>query len=75
MVRRCNMNVEIDVGDLIIFYGVGAYSPTESPNLFLSMEMPAVLLYNENNDFFQNKYMVRSGLHTYKLIDDRTVDK
>jgi len=34
LVRRCNMNVEIDVGDLIIFYGVGAYSPTESPNLF-----------------------------------------
>ncbi|MCI8939901.1 MAG: hypothetical protein HFH12_07915 [Dorea sp.] len=54
-------------GDYIVFFNAGAYSATESANLFLSMAMPAVLLYNKNNSFVQE---IRGHISTYKLIQD-----
>lgn len=69
MIRSCsNLDREITVGDYLIFYGAGAYAATDSPVLFLVMEMPAVLLYNKNDVFFQG---IRRCTPTYRLIDDR----
>lgn len=56
---------DIGIGDSIAFFNAGAYSATESPNLFLSMEMPAVLMYNQDNDFL---WEMRGHLPTYKLV-------
>lgn len=36
----------IEVGDYMIFYNAGAYSLQEASTLFLTMEMPRVLIYN-----------------------------
>ncbi len=55
----------IGSGNSIAFFNAGAYSATESPNLFLTMEMPAVLMYNQDNDFIQE---IRGHFPTYKLV-------
>lgn len=38
----------IEVGDYLIFYNAGAYCLQEAATLFLTMEMPRVLVYNED---------------------------
>ncbi|MEY8284157.1 alanine racemase [Lachnospiraceae bacterium 50-23] len=38
----------VEIGDYMIFYHVGAYSLQEAASLFLTMAMPALLVYNEN---------------------------
>ena len=59
-------------GDLLIFYGAGAYSATEAPNLFLTMEMPPVLVYNKMDIVHsQDIRCVRGHSSTYRLLDDR----
>lgn len=40
---------KIHIGDIVIFYNVGAYSVTEGIYLFLSRMMPRILLYDEKN--------------------------
>ena len=55
----------IGPGDSIAFFNAGAYSATASPNLFLAMEMPAVLMYNQDNDFMQE---IRGHFPTYELL-------
>lgn len=67
LVRECcSLDKNLTIGDRIVFEGVGAYAATESSNLFLGMEMPRILLYNE-----QGICCVRDSLPTYRLIDAR----
>lgn len=48
LVRECHtLDSGITIGDRIVFFGAGAYSATESPNLFLGMAFPRILLYND----------------------------
>ena len=42
---RCAPLQRVRIGDIIAFRNVGAYSVTEAPALFLSRDMPAILLY------------------------------
>lgn len=69
LIRSCSeLDSGVTVGDYIIFYNAGAYAATESPNLFLSMEMPAVLLYNKTDIFNYGLRCIRKSLPTCKLI-------
>ena len=69
LIRSTDMDENVQKGDLLIFCGAGAYSATEAPNLFLSMAMPAILVYNKmDNAHIQN---VRGHISTYRLFDDR----
>ena len=38
------------VGDVLVFERVGAYSPMEGISLFLSRDLPKVLLYSKGQD-------------------------
>ncbi len=40
----------IETGDYLIFYNTGAYSLQEAATLFLTMEMPRILLYNREKE-------------------------
>lgn len=55
--------VDISQGDTLIFKKVGAYSVTEGISLFLSHELPQVLLYSEKCKF----RLARSNCPTYIL--------
>ncbi len=55
--------VDISQGDTLIFKKVGAYSVTEGISLFLSHELPQVLLYSEKCKF----RLARSNYPTYIL--------
>ncbi|WP_300346943.1 alanine racemase [uncultured Oscillibacter sp.] len=47
LVRECHtLDSGITAGDRIVFFGAGAYSATESPNVFLGLAFPHILLYN-----------------------------
>ena len=52
----------LEVGDLLCFTRIGAYSVTEGPALFLSRNMPRIVLHTENG-----KVLVRDTIHTSKL--------
>ena len=72
LARSAAVDESVQRGDLLIFYGVGAYSATEAPNLFLSMEMPSVLVYNKLDSVYaQDIQSVRGHASTYRLLDDR----
>lgn len=72
LARRAAVDEGVQRGDLLIFCGAGAYSATEAPNFFLSMEMPSVLVYNKM-DSVHAQYIrcVREHSSTYRLLDDR----
>ena len=53
---------KLEIGDLLIFKNVGAYSSTEGISLFLSRELPGVVLYKDSK-FKQ----VRLNLKTSKI--------
>lgn len=55
--------IDICMGDTLIFKKVGAYSVTEGISLFLSHELPQVLLYSEKDKF----RLSRSNYPTYNL--------
>ena len=45
-------NVELDnlrIGDILVFKRTGAYSSTEGMAIFLSREMPRILLYSQKS--------------------------
>ncbi len=50
-----------DVGDILAFHRVGAYSITEGPALFLSRELPRVVLYSES----RGARLIRDFVQTY----------
>lgn len=51
---------DVQIGDVLVFHDIGAYSVTESMYLFLSRDLPGVYLYSEDSGFMQ----VRSALPT-----------
>lgn len=53
---------KLNIGDTFIFKNVGAYSVTEGINLFLSRDMPKVVLVNDGKCS-----LVRDKINTYKL--------
>ena len=53
---------ELEIGDLFIFKNVGAYSSTEGISLFLSRELPGIVLY-KNKEFIK----VRDNLKTSEI--------
>lgn len=52
----------LSVGDCLAFQNIGAYSVTEGPNLFLSRDMPKVVICTQ--DGFR---LIREVIHTYEL--------
>ena len=53
---------KLNIGDVFIFKNVGAYSVTEGISLFLSRDLPKVII--KNNNTYQ---LVRDNIATYKL--------
>lgn len=59
-------NVELESvnqGDLFIFENAGAYSMTESISLFLSRDLPLILLINDENEFVVREHISISNLN------------
>lgn len=52
----------LSIGDTFIFYNVGAYSSTEGMNLFLSRDLPKIILIKDNVP-----YIVRGKVGSYIL--------
>ena len=52
----------LSVGDVLCFTRIGAYSVTEGPALFLSRDMPRIVLHTAEGDV-----LVRDTIHTSKL--------
>ena len=46
MVRNYT-DADLSVGDVLVFCNIGAYSITEGLNLFLSRDMPVVLIHSD----------------------------
>ncbi len=62
----------ITVGDYLIFLNAGGYAAAEASNFFLTMEMPAILLYNEkDNKVEMNIKGVRRCTSTFELLYDK----
>lgn len=53
----------LQIGDLLVFKNTGAYSMTEGISLFLSRDLPKVILINNNNDI----KVLRESIETYPL--------
>ena len=53
----------IEIGDIIVFKNVGAYSATEGIALFLSRDLPKVIKLNEDNSI----EIIRDNTSTYQL--------
>ena len=49
-------------GDVLAFHNIGAYSVTEGPALFLSRNMPKIILHDENG-----ARLVRDTIHSSKI--------
>ena len=59
IVKNISVN-KLDLGDVFIFKNVGAYSSTEGISLFLSRNLPNVVLYNSKKEI----KVVRNNLKT-----------
>lgn len=61
IVKKISVN-NLEIGDIFIFHNTGAYAMTEGISLFLSRDLPKVVLVEKN------KYkIVRDNIPTYKL--------
>lgn len=59
-----NIEIEkLELGDVFVFKNVGAYSVTEGISLFLSRDLPKVVLYTRNKEF----KVVRDVVKTSKI--------
>lgn len=58
----------LEVGDLLCFTRIGAYSVTEGPALFLSRDMPRIVLHADAGDT-----LVRDTIHTSQLNQKQLV--
>ena len=61
MVRKATLPV-LSLGDVLYFTRIGAYSVSEGPALFLSRDMPRIVLLGESG-----ARLVRDVIHTSKL--------
>lgn len=55
---------ELEIGDLFIFKNVGAYSSTEGISLFLSRELPGIILY-KNKEFIKVRDNLKTSVINY----------
>ena len=53
---------DLKIGDVLAFHNIGAYSVTEGPNLFLSRDLPRVVLHREGNT-----RLVRDIIHSSSI--------
>ena len=59
-----NLSVrKVEVGDIFVFKNVGAYSSTEGISLFLSRDLPKILIYNKNKEY----KLVRNTIKTSEI--------
>ena len=63
----------LEIGDVIVFENVGAYTITEGIELFLSHSLPSVYLYNKNNS--EQIKLVREPLATSTINSIHRKDK
>ena len=54
-------------GDVLAFHNIGAYSVTEGPALFLSRNMPRIILKDENG-----ARLVRDTIHSSSINQGNT---
>lgn len=60
---------KLDIGDVIIFFNTGAYSITEAMYLFLSHDIPTVLLKVNGNFVIGRSEIKTSSINTLDYID------
>ena len=53
--------MDLQVGDVLVFSNIGAYSVTEGIHLFLSRTMPRILLYHEDGELQMARDFVESS--------------
>ncbi len=59
--------INLQIGDILAFCNIGAYSVTEGIHLFLSRTMPQILLRKENGDIvIARGFMESSPINTIK---------
>ena len=63
IVSKQNKLPEIEIGDILCFKNTGAYCMTEGISLFLSRDIPAVYLLNENGKYI----CVRESFESYNI--------
>ena len=61
LVRKAELH-PLEPGDVLAFMNIGAYSVTEGPALFLSRDMPRIVLRGENGD-----RLARDTVHSWAL--------
>ena len=61
---------KLDIDDVFIFKNVGAYSSTEGIGLFLSRDLPKVIIHKENNDILLRDVFETSNLNFPKYKED-----
>lgn len=66
LVRKVPMN-GLAQGDVLAFHNIGAYSVTEGPALFLSRNMPRIILKDENG-----ARLVRDTIHSSSINQGNT---
>ena len=62
LVKKLELS-DLKIGDILVFKNTGAYSMTEGISLFLSRDLPQVLISDINN----NIRMARNIMPTYNL--------
>ena len=61
LVRKAELH-PLEQGDVLAFMNIGAYSVTEGPALFLSRDMPRIILRGETGD-----RLARDVVHSWTL--------
>jgi diaminopimelate decarboxylase len=55
----------LEIGDTFIFKNVGAYSMTEGISLFLSRDLPKVVIFNRNKEYIVVRDTVKTSSINY----------
>ena len=61
LVRKAELH-PLEQGDILAFMNIGAYSVTEGPALFLSRDMPSIILHGKGGD-----RLARGAVHSWEL--------
>ena len=61
LVRKAELH-PLEQGDVLAFMNIGAYSVTEGPALFLSRDMPSIILHGKGGD-----RLARGAVHSWEL--------
>ena len=61
----------LEIGDIFIFKNVGAYSSTEGISLFLSRDLPKVVVHRENNDILVRENIKTSNINFPNYKEDK----